>query len=31
MQTWEKPSITVISLGAEVTAYLGSDTDATPV
>ena len=31
MQTWEKPSFTLVSLGAEVTAYLGSDTDATPV
>jgi coenzyme PQQ precursor peptide PqqA len=31
MQIWEKPSFTVVSLGAEVTAYLGSDTDATPV
>ncbi len=31
MLKWEKPSFSQISLGAEVTAYLGSDTDATPV
>ncbi len=31
MTVWEKPKFTVISLGAEVTAYLGSDTDPTPV
>jgi coenzyme PQQ precursor peptide PqqA len=31
METWEKPDFTVTSLGAEVTAYLGSDTDPTPV
>jgi coenzyme PQQ precursor peptide PqqA len=29
--TWEKPSFSVVALGAEVTAYLGSDTDPTPL
>jgi len=31
MSTWEKPDFTVVSLGAEVTAYLGNDAERTPV
>jgi len=31
MLNWEKPDFNRVDLGAEVTAYLGSDTDATPV
>ncbi len=28
---WEKPDFKIVSLGAEVTAYLGSDADTTPI
>jgi coenzyme PQQ precursor peptide PqqA len=31
MLNWEKPDFNQVDLGAEVTAYLGSDTDPTLV
>lgn len=31
MLNWEKPDFNHVSLGAEVTAYLGSETDSAPL